>query len=273
MIITNDIIKEASLGANVTPFFLLDNYPAYMAYSTRKLNSLYEGDCLIVRRSSDSATQSIGFVDNSIDQSALTSFVGGGSGYVTQWFDQTGNGRHAVQSTTGYQPRIVVSGQVHKQKGRPSISFQSTSDQFMLFGNSANISQPLSAFVAMKKNDAEASRHIFDGSARCLLGFTGPLSMYAGSALVTTGKTSTDFQIIAAIFNGANSSLESNTDVPTLGDPGTAYFDANQKLMASVDGAGLTIDGSLSEIIIYSGDKSATKDGIKNIINSYYSVY
>jgi len=65
------------LAANTGTTFtgLLDEYSgAAAAYSLRRLSSSYSGDAIVVRRSSDNATQSIGFVNNELDTNALSTF-------------------------------------------------------------------------------------------------------------------------------------------------------------------------------------------------------
>lgn len=92
------------------------------AYSTglKSLRSLklkydgYTGSCLRVRRSSDDAEQDIDFVsgamDAAIDTTALATFVGANSAYVTKIYDQSGNSDDWIQATSGKQPRIVNAG-------------------------------------------------------------------------------------------------------------------------------------------------------------------
>mgnify|MGYP003770519815 CR=1 FL=1 len=63
-----------------------------------------------VRRSNDDAEQDIGFSGDALDTSALASFVGSNSAYVTKVYDQTGNGFDATQTTKANQPRIVNAG-------------------------------------------------------------------------------------------------------------------------------------------------------------------
>ena len=73
---------------------LLDSYPgAYAAWSLRKLRNAYTGYAIQVTRTSDSATQDIGFVGEDLDTSALTSFIGANTGQVSIWYDQSGNSR------------------------------------------------------------------------------------------------------------------------------------------------------------------------------------
>ena len=66
---------------------------AIAALGFYKLNSAYTGDCIEVRRSSDSATQDIGFTGAGVlDTAALATFCGTDTGYIKTWYDQSGNG-------------------------------------------------------------------------------------------------------------------------------------------------------------------------------------
>jgi hypothetical protein len=58
-----------------------------------------------------------------LDAEALLSFVGNGNGFVRTWYDQSGNGRNAAQTTLVNQPQIVASGAVITMNGRPVVSF------------------------------------------------------------------------------------------------------------------------------------------------------
>jgi hypothetical protein len=111
---------------SVTPFeFLLDIQSAFVAYSfTRKLNSAYTGSAFRVKRSSDNTEQDIGFVDNLIDTSALTSFVGAGNGTMVTWYDQSGAGAHLTGSNAlgGDLPYVVTSGSLVTLGGKLAVS-------------------------------------------------------------------------------------------------------------------------------------------------------
>lgn len=99
-----------------------------IAYSLRKVKSNYNGSAIRVRRSSDNTELDIGFDSNgNLDTSALLSFVGSSKGYVSIWYDQSGNARNATQTTTTRQPRIVNSGGViDVTNGRPTLYSEST---------------------------------------------------------------------------------------------------------------------------------------------------
>lgn len=80
------------------------------AYGMHRLRSAYAGNLLRLRRSSDNAESNFGYVANGdLDAAAIAAFVGGGSGYVTTWYDQSGNGYNAVQTTAANQPLYVAS--------------------------------------------------------------------------------------------------------------------------------------------------------------------
>jgi hypothetical protein len=94
------------------------------AYSLRKPRNAYTGNAIRVRRSSDNAEADIGFTTiGDLDTAALLTFVGSGSGFVTTWYDQSGNNRNATQTTAANQPRIVNSGVLEAVNGKPAISF------------------------------------------------------------------------------------------------------------------------------------------------------
>ena len=90
---------------------LLNDYSgAAAAYSLRLLDNTYTGDAIVVRRASDSATQAIGFVNNELDTATLESFCSGTDGFVTTWYDQSGNGNDATNASASNQPQIVLAG-------------------------------------------------------------------------------------------------------------------------------------------------------------------
>lgn len=103
--------------------------PAAAAYSLRRLRAGYNGPAARVRRSSDNADLDIGFIYSTalrewvIDTAALLAFVGSGSGFITILYDQSGNARHATQTTAANQPRIVNAGVVDTYTGttRPCV--------------------------------------------------------------------------------------------------------------------------------------------------------
>jgi hypothetical protein len=57
------------------------------------------------------------------DAEAVLAHVGSGDGFVTTWYDQSGNGRNATQTLAAGQPRIVSNGAIETENGRPTPRF------------------------------------------------------------------------------------------------------------------------------------------------------
>ena len=110
-------------SAGAIPFVgLLDLYPSpTAAFALRKLSSTYTGSAIRVRRSSDNTEQNIGFSGANLDTSALTTFCGSGNGFVTTWYDQSGNSNNATQGTAANQPQIVSTGSVLTLNSKPTL--------------------------------------------------------------------------------------------------------------------------------------------------------
>ena len=129
------------------PLGLLDTYPgASAAYSVRKLRNAYTGNAIRVRRSSDNTEQDIGFSGANLDTSSLSTFCSGTNGFVTTWYDQSGNGVNLVQTTAINQPKIVTSGVISTTNSRPSIDFSS---HFLQSVSNYSVNQLLSTFAIL----------------------------------------------------------------------------------------------------------------------------
>lgn len=83
-----------------------------VAYSVRKTRTAYQGFCMRVRRTSDNTEKDIGFVQTDLDLPTLLTFASQFDCYVSVWYDQSGQNRHAYQNTWAFQPQIVKQGKV-----------------------------------------------------------------------------------------------------------------------------------------------------------------
>jgi hypothetical protein len=101
---------------------------ASVAYGLRRLSRFWTGAAIRVMRTSDNSELDIGFIGEDLDVVTLLAFVGLSNGEVVIWYDQSGNGRHAVSTTAGLRPRIVVNGVLQTQNGKPEIRFDGVDD-------------------------------------------------------------------------------------------------------------------------------------------------
>ena len=277
---TNDIgsvylgtnaVQKVYLGTNEvwsSYAYLLDDYSgAAAAYSLRLLRSGYSGNAIRVRRSSDNAEQNIGFVNNELDTSSLLSFVGTGgtdNGFVKTWYDQSGNGNDATQTTIADQPQIVSSGSVITENGKPSIDIVQTD---FLRASSLSLSQPFTAFYAGKSDISESS--VFDSavSRAFMRDRTGDSRIWAGTFLTGTGTSG--FITIYGLYNGSSSEVQTNNLTLSTGNT-----NSNSLTDLYIGGYLYSLfDGRMSELIFYNSNQSSNRTGIQTNINDFYSIY
>lgn len=84
------------------------------------------GNLIRVRRSTDDVEADFGavYATGLLDTSAVTTWLGGGTGYVTTLYDQSGNGYDATQATSTKQPTLDLSGSI------PCVQFDGTDDNY-----------------------------------------------------------------------------------------------------------------------------------------------
>jgi hypothetical protein len=102
---------------------LLDGIVTARAFSVaRRLRTDYAGFAALVRRSSDNLEANIPYgSDGYLNESALLSHCGVGSGFVSVLYDQSSSANNAVQTVLADQPRVVNGGVVEKENGRPCL--------------------------------------------------------------------------------------------------------------------------------------------------------
>ena len=280
-------VRTSSGGGGSTPSYLLDTYGgAAAAYSLRKLSSTYSGNAIRVRRSSDNTETNIGFDGSgNLDEAALTAFVGAGNGFVTTWYDQSGNGYNLIQSAAGNQPKIVSSGTVLKDNSKPALSFNGTSQYLAVTNNTIlHASSLTSCFYTAQilsggYNSPLASK-AYNGDGGYFFGQVGgekQLQLYIDQGVNLTGTTSIlNAQKLFTNFNKTgtnnskyyvNGSLDAQWTKTDLSGTNSTYF------ALGYDPLGIYLKGNFQETIIYSIDKTSDKTGIEGNINTFYSIY
>lgn len=244
--------------------FLDMNPGATVAYSLRKLNSLYNGPLLTIRRDSDNAETNIGFYRYTLDTQAISDFAGAGSTYVKVWYDQSGNGNNMERLTTTAQPLIYSSGSLITEGAQPAIYF--TSSYSMNTVSSVNLPQPYSMFRVMKRlvADGKTPAFIYTATANLNSISTGVNRVNAGiNASFGTGAI--QHQIIYNSFNSTTSRGVINNTTDSTISPGTnawsgsIVFNSNREF-------------TLQEYILYPNEQPNYQQVINNT-NYFYRVY
>lgn len=302
------LISSMSKGGSSQ--LLLDVYPnAIGAYSLCKLRSAYTGYAVRVRRSSDNTSQDIGFVNNVLDTTSLLSFVGANYGFVSIWYDQSGNAYNFEQTTLDYQPGIVSAGSLLTKNSKPTVVFDGLSD-FM------SVPSSLSSFSFLHKTGKSFisavgyNRVANEGFILCNNNGTSANIGYflttlntsnvrnfttngnAGLALATVSNqtvtnpltTNSLFLINDDTDNGNATALNRSKIYVNNGSalslnvltnsPSTANATADLTIGSKSGTAKFSYyDGGVSQLIIYNTDQSSNRAGISSNINSFYSIY
>ncbi len=264
------------------PILLLDAYPgAAVAFSLRKLSSTYAGSAIRVRRSSDNAEQDIGFVGENLDTSALSTFCSGTDGFVKIWYDQSGNSKNATQTTPSNQTKIVSSGTVNTEGGKPAIISDATGGKNPELALSSSFTFGSAFTVQKSTNLVNNLSYIAGGGGQPGIGTdlnagfgvtAGSPFLYDGSNIFGTTSSFRNIRVIQSVFqSGGNGTLHVNSSGPFTGSMTLPAFNA---ILNRGGGANYyPFEGPVQEIVFYSANQISNRVGITSNINAYYSVY
>ena len=164
--IANSIYSSTLQGSGGGfPKALLDEYPgASAAYSLRELSAAMEGSAVVrVRRSNDNTEQD--FTSAEITDGTLTTFTGANDGFVTTWYDQSGNSNNVTQATATKQPKLITNGVVELENGKASLTYSGGQALSISSYIQGAISQPVSIFTVANRNSVPNNGYIFDGNS------------------------------------------------------------------------------------------------------------
>jgi hypothetical protein len=247
-----------------------------------------------VRRASDNAEQDIEFdIEGNLNTGALAGFCSGTDGFVKVWYDQSGNGNDAEQTTTSDQPKIYDATEgVLTDNEKPAM--QSTSQNgihssdpilqagttdfyaFSVFSLNNNASFPSLWKVGAKSvfsNDNTAVSYFNDRFETARLQYndvTGdPLASYATP--LNLGQ-----QYLRGDVYERNTNLEIFIDASSVASTTaknsdfTLQVDDVYGLLEARFGSSGT---KMQEHVIWLSDQSTNRTGIETNINDYYSIY
>ena len=283
---------------------LLDNFPgAFMAYSLRRLSGTYTGSAIQVIKVDNTTTQDIGFTANgSLDTATLSSFLGGDSGFVSKWYDQSGNGydltRGLATTQPYYGPIIYSSGSTVTINNEPALYYNNDlyASQVELKVNASFTENTLSTFIvaqvsgstdgdslygrfiSIQGNDEDYNSNdsftLFDSQTFALDG----IQFYRNSvsvAKIGTYNTTKNFQLlVSSERNGGTANIRFNTSSIASGSTDAANFNSNTFAIGNNGGyIDSGFQGYFQEVIYYKTLQTANSASILNNINDYYSIY
>jgi len=256
---------------------LLDEFSgAAAAYSLRNLTFLRGGPVVRVRRSSDNAQKD--FTAAEVSDGSLASWVGAGNnGFVRTWYDQSGNGNNAVQTTSANQPTIVSSGSVILEAGKPTLQFDGINDKLQADG--VSLAQPFQFFfVAKETTNGTVSNTFIDATGQranfILSSIAGIGTSINAGATVSDGVYPSNIRTLyTALYNSTNSFIARQGTITATGDAGSGGL--TQMTIGNNSGGNQLayFTGPMQELIVYPSNQSANRIAIESNINAHYSIY
>ena len=272
---------------------LLDQYGgASAAYSLRALSSGWlAGDVVEVRRSSGGDPES--FTASQITSGAMlawvTEFSGTADGFVSTWYDQSGNANNATQATTTSQPKIVSAGAlvtggldfdgVDDSLGLTGLSLTSTgwssfvkwnadsfaTDMAILRCRPLGVAAGINGIIPLETTStSKFSPNILeDNSVEAIAINTSAF----GTLSTATDYLNTTILTSSAVDLWTNSSQETYTNsilsgaiipISTVG--------ITQIYIGTADGSTRPFNGKICEVILYDSDQTANRAAIEALI-------
>jgi hypothetical protein len=296
---TKSTANRADIESNIGDYFtqntpLLDTYSgAAAAYSLRRLSSTYTGDAVEVYNGSSYAD--IGFnVFGELDTVALAAHCGSNDGFVSKWYDQSGNTNTAAQTTTSKMPKIydgvtgvITEGSAGNEK--PAVEFDGSDD--VLNGSSINPTNDLTMLVVYNCSSSNTFNTLF-GQGR---GFIGPSEANTDFSYGLNGNnvepdvqntnltgviglsasTSRNKQELGELYYSRNANAYVYVD-GSLGDSSTTPdYPIRNAYSLSIGAANFTPNARIQEAIVYNSDQNAAgnRANIETNINTFYNIY
>jgi hypothetical protein len=191
---------------------------------------------------------------------------------VGRWEDQSGNGNHVIQATSTKCPTLRLG----IQNSRPVVRFDGV-DDCLQSATFTLLTQPVTWFFALVRTGAPGGvdRVWFDGGnlgrQRLLVDGSTLVTDYISSTVfVGGGAWGTSWHAGSVLFNGASSVLRKDGAQVGAGDPGpdgTNRFTLGSNLNLT----GNFMPGDLGELLVYSGDKTASFAWVEAYLKSRWA--
>lgn len=238
--ILNPFARAVMLSGSgrAAPSYALDAITATLVagFSMRRLRTGYTGPAIRVRRSSDNTELDINFLSNGdLDTTSILNFVGAGvgaNGFMTKWYDQSGNVHDLTQPTVLAQPRIAVDGAIELFNTRPTMRTNRLNGWFMGVGGFTGAQANTRCSVLQILDPANAVNAVFFDSSNAAAGgnslymtTTTQMTMFRGTNLNGPNTIAANSQATSVeTANGASSTFHWN-GTQFAGDAGANGYD------------------------------------------------
>lgn len=252
---------------------------AAAAYSLRQLRTGVTS-VVRVRRSSDNTEAD--FTATQVTDGTLTSWVGGGNnGFVRTWYDQSGNNRHATQTASTDQPRVVIAGSLVQTNSRPAVDFDGSNDRmdvptiaFNMNAVAVNIvckADTSNGLFAFASPDSNRMYVPFVSSGNYSVGYNDSAAKFAFGGTAITSQYLVQLAVGSSTANAWRNNTASTSATPSSApEAGNSISIGSYKRDSTITNFW---DGTIQEIIFYASDQTSNRAGIASNINGHYAIY
>lgn len=199
----------------------------------------------------------------------------GGNGFVTIWYDQSGNGKHTTQTTATRQPIIVSSGNLVLSNGKVAVAGDGVDDT--LINTTLSLTNPSSIFTVVDKVGTSGN-----------FGLTAGGYVAGGFTLSTTGygiyqngpsfspqytNNNQSLLVFKTSTTGTNWEFYGNNTTVTNGGQNIGTLLGTHLSLFDRSGASGRANMYMQEYIIWSSDQMTNRLPIQSNINSHYNIY
>ena len=243
----------STIGITVSNHFILDLLPGAnvaAAYSLRQLRMAYTGPLIQISRGGGQVQDIYADSSGNLNASAASAFLGATNGYVTIWYDQSGNSNNATQS--------ILAEQLGWEDGAPF--FIGNGSQFLAFTNTISLTN-FTISTVYKVASWNTLNYILGGNGTGV--FVGGLSNYGLGELSSSNIRSAPSTI--EYYNQIKLIAVTNTKVYDGLSEVSSYNHTNNLTGMPLTVIGLRADltnlchcGNIYEIVIYNSTLSDT---------------
>jgi hypothetical protein len=212
-----------------------------------------------------------------LDESALTTFCSGTDGFVTTWYDQSGNSNNAAQTTAANQPQIVSSGAIIIDNGKPALLLDGSNDRFITNSGINSLDMTIVPILNRDSSSAYSSLFIENGGLAGFIeyptngGWIYRTSIFNSFVGIPPAPNNQQIQLFLNVsstqINGYCNNIAGSVGV-SITNPGYSL-----RVMFTGWAGGSTFKGKTQEFICYSSNQMSNRLGIQSNQNSYYGIY
>ena len=253
-----------------------DDDEADVSYDSNNELSL---DSAISNASAGVASTTLGEFLNATGYTDVDSLSTVADGFCNTWYDQSGNGNDAEQTTFGSQPQIFDSASptdLIQENGKPALDWDGTDDALITSYSPTVTHTAFFAQVPVTSTFGPVYTSEDTGSSRMWIGASNnTLTIYRGGTVAFSEGTTLSGQYLGYCLNKATvTDVRLGVDgsnVAASGNIGIGVI-TNLRLGAEPE-SGNYGDSRIQEFVIYDSDNSSNKSSIEGNLNSYFSIY